>query len=76
MTTPAVDCIAAMFSEEVVLSALKEKPVWFVADHLLRMDSGTGQAADTAKQIAYRNELRCEKTVHGGVAGYRFWRIE
>jgi hypothetical protein len=58
-----------MFSEDLVLSALKAGPSWFIGDHLLRMDSGSGIPADP-------NGLRCERVEQNGKTGFRFWWIE
>jgi hypothetical protein len=64
-----------MFSEDVVLGGPKAGPSWFISDHILRMDSGSGDTADVARHIADRNDLRYEGVVAGGVEGVRFWRI-
>jgi hypothetical protein len=58
-----------MFSEDLVLSALKAGPSWFIGDHLLRMDSGSGSPD-------VRNGLRRERLEQNGKTGFRFWRIE
>ena len=65
-----------MFSEDVVLGGLKAGPSWFISDHLLRMDSGERATDEVARQIADRNELRCERAEQNGKTGFRFWRIE
>jgi len=65
-----------VFSEDVVLGGLKTGPSWFISDHLLLMDSRTGNAEDVARQIADRNDLRCERDQVDGKSGFRFWRIE
>lgn len=65
-----------MFSEDVVLGGLKAGPSWFIGDHLLRMDSSTGNTEDVARQIADRNDLRYERAEQNGKPGFRFWRIE
>lgn len=64
-----------IFSEDVVLGGLKAGPSWFVGDHLLRMDSTTGNAEDVARVIAARNDLRFERAEQDGKPGFRFWRI-
>jgi len=51
---------AEMFSEDVLLGGLKAGPSWFISDHLLLMDSRNGNAEDVARQIADRNDLRCD----------------
>jgi len=68
--------IETMFSEDVVLGGLKAGPSWFISDHLLLMDSATGNTEDVARQIADRNDLRCERSEVDGKLGFRFWRIE
>jgi hypothetical protein len=50
-----------MFSEDVVLGGLKAGSSWFVSDHVLQMDCQSGNTADVARQIADRNDLRCER---------------
>jgi len=65
-----------MFSEDVVLGALKAGPAWFNGDHLLRLDSASGNPHDVAMLIASRNALRCERAEVDGKSGFRFWRIE
>jgi len=35
-----------------VLGGLKAGPSWFISDHLLLMDSRTGNAEDVAHQVA------------------------
>ena len=65
-----------MFSEDVVLGGLKAGQSWFISDHLLRMDSQNGSAEDVAREIADRNDLRCERAEQAGRTGFRFWRIE
>ena len=65
-----------MFSEDVVLGGLKAGPSWFVGDHLLRMDAGTGDSEGVARQIADRNDLRYERAEQNEKPGFRFWRIE
>jgi hypothetical protein len=62
--------------EDVVLGGLKAGPSWFVGDHLLRSDAGSGVPDDVAREIENRNDLRYERVVVGGVEGVRFWRIE
>ena len=49
-----------MFSEEVILSALKEQQSWFVGDYLLEHE-GLGTAEALAREIADRNDLRQER---------------
>ena len=50
---PSSSClVAAMFSEDVVLGALKAGPSWFISDHLLRMDSTGGTPEEVAAEIA------------------------
>lgn len=62
--------------EDVVLGGLKAGPSWFVSDHLLRTNAATDDTDVVAREIADRNDLRCERTRVSGVDGYRFSRIE
>ena len=55
-----------MFSEDVVLGALKAGASWFISDHLLRMDSPAGSAEEVAAEIANRNDLRYERAEQEG----------
>jgi len=68
----------ANVNAHVVLGGLKAVPSWFISDRLLLMDSRkTGKSGgDVARQIADRNDLRCERSEVDGKAGFRFWRIE
>jgi hypothetical protein len=61
----------AMFSEDVVLGGLKAEPSWFISDRLLLMDSRNGSAEDVARQIAARNDLRCERSKVDRKPGFR-----
>jgi len=60
-----------MFLEDVVLGGLKAGPSWFISDHLLLMDSRNGTAEDVARQIADRNDLRCERSEVDGKTRFR-----
>ena len=63
-----------MFSERVVVAGLDVGPNVFINDHLLTADSTTGIPDDAAKQIAYRNHVRCERCQRRDVMGYLFWQ--
>jgi hypothetical protein len=65
-----------MFSEDVVLGGLKAGPSWFISDHILRMDSRSGDTADVAREISDCNGLKCGRVEQNGKTGFRFWRIE
>jgi len=65
-----------MFSEDVVLGGLKAGPSWLISDYLLVMDSRSGQPEDVAREIADRNDLRCERSQVDGKPGFRLWQSE
>jgi hypothetical protein len=45
-------CSDWVFSEDVVLGGLKAGASWFISDHLLQMDSRTGNAQEVTHKIA------------------------
>ena len=65
-----------MFSEDVVLGGVKAGPSWFISDHVLPMDSQSGDIANLARQISDRNDLRCKRAEQNGKWEFRLWRIE